>query len=416
MTRLRAEIIAIGSELLTPYYVDTNSLYLTEKLNSIGIEVRFKTIVGDSKEDIIQCIKHALSRSQIIIACGGLGPTEDDITRECFSKALNKKLVFFSEIEEKIRERFRKRGLSMPSICKKQAYILEGAKILINEWGTAPGMEIKEGEKFIFILPGPPQELKPMFEKYIFNELKKISKQFVCFKSIKITGLTESQTESLIFDLYKNIENPKIHILAYPGQIVIHVLAYSNNDYKEAESLVQNIIDKFKERLKDNIFSTDGEELEEVIGKLLKKRNETLAVAESCTGGYLSHRITNVSGSSNYFERGFVTYSNKAKIENLGVSKDLILKFGAVSKEVAEAMAVGIRRIAKTDYGLSITGIAGPTGGTPTKPVGLVFIGFAWKNGVLVTRNQFLGDRESIKFQSTQKALDMLRRYLIHNK
>ncbi|MCP2521081.1 competence/damage-inducible protein A, partial [SCandidatus Aminicenantes bacterium Aminicenantia_JdfR_composite] len=179
MFRLEAEIIAIGSELLTSHCIDTNSLYLIEKLNSIGIEVKFKTIVRDKEEDIIQCIKNAISRSQIIIATGGLGPTEDDITRECFSKALKRKLIYYPEIEEKIRERFRKRGLSMPLICKKQAYILEGAKVLMNEWGTAPGMKIKEGNKLLFILPGPPKELKPMFEKYIFHELKKLSKQFV---------------------------------------------------------------------------------------------------------------------------------------------------------------------------------------------------------------------------------------------
>jgi len=413
MSGLEAEIIAIGSELLTPYYVDTNSLYLAEKLNSIGVEVKFKTIVGDREEDIIQCIKLALSRSHIIIVCGGLGPTEDDITRECLSKALNKKLIYHPEIEKKIKERFNKRGLSMPSICRKQAYILERARPLINEWGTAPGMEIREDNKLIFVLPGPPKELKPMFEKYIFDNLKRLSNRFVCFKSIKITGLTESQTETLISDLHRDIENPKVNILAYPGQIVIHISGYSDKDHKEAEFLVENMIGKFKERLKNNIFSTSGEELEEIVGKLLKQRKETLAVAESCTGGFLSNRITNVSGSSSYFERGFITYSNEAKIENLGVPKDLILKFGAVSKEVAEAMAIGVRRVAKTDYGLSITGIAGPTGGTPEKPVGLVYIGLAWKNGVSVTKNQFLGDRESIKFQSTQKALDMLRRHLL---
>jgi nicotinamide-nucleotide amidase len=414
MVRIEAEIIIIGSELLTPYYIDTNSQYITEKLNDLGIDVRFKTVVGDREEDIIQCIKQALKRSKLIFACGGLGPTRDDLTRFAFSKALNRKLMYHLEVEKKIEKRFKRRGLTMPSICKRQAYILENAKILENEWGTAPGMKLEEGESLIYILPGPPQELKPMFEKYIYNELKSTSQQFIYREKLGITGLTESQVETLISDLYKNKKNIKVSILAYPGQIEIHITGCSDKEYSEAVSFVKGIVTKFKKRLKENIFTTSGERLEEVVGKLLKERNETLAVAESCSGGYLSNRITNVSGSSNYFERGIVTYSNEAKIENLGVSVDLIKKFGAVSKKVAEAMAIGIRKLANTDYGVSITGIAGPTGGTPQKPVGLVYIGLSWKNGVLVTKNHFLGDRESIKFQSTQKALDMLRRHLLN--
>ncbi|MFQ6082382.1 MAG: competence/damage-inducible protein A [Candidatus Aminicenantia bacterium] len=410
---IKAEIIAIGSELLTPYRIDTNSLYLTEKLNDLGIEVVKKTIVGDNEKNITQAINQALSRACLIIACGGLGPTEDDLTRLAFSKALNRKLIFHREILTKIEERFQKRGLIMPSINERQAYILDGAEVLENEWGTAPGMWIEEKNTWILILPGPPNELKSIFEKFVLPKLKRFPKQFVCRKSLKIAGLTESQTESLISDLYQRIKNLQVSLLAFPGQIEIQIIARSDKSYSQAEKIAQTMADKFIERLKENVFSNSDEELEEVVGKLLKKREETLTIAESCTGGYLGHRITNISGSSCYFERGIISYSNQSKIEHLEVSKELIEKFGAVSQEVAEAMATGVRKLSRSTYGLAITGIAGPTGGTPEKPVGLVHIALSWEDGLWHTKNYFFGNRESIKFQSTQKALDMLRRHLL---
>lgn len=410
---LRAEIMAVGSELLTPHFQDTNSLYLTQRLNELGMGISFKTIVGDDWDDLTLCIKEALSRANFLIAIGGLGPTRDDITREAFAQVLHRKLLFKEEILQKIEERFNYRGFKMPAVNKKQAYVIEGAEVLENRNGTAPGLWLEERSKIIILLPGPPQELKPMFERSVWPLLQKLRTEYTARSVLKSTGLTESKIESLISKLYPKVPSLKLTTLAYPGQIEIHISARSKKSQDEAEKNLNKLKKTILQKLQDYVFSTSGGELEDIVGKLLRINKKNLAVAESCTGGFLAHRLTNVPGSSDYFIQGVVAYSNKAKTNLLDVPPDLIKKHGAVSLEVAQVMAIGVRRKAHSNLGMAITGIAGPTGGTPEKPVGLVYVALAWEEGSEVSKNLFLGKREAIKFQSSQKALDMARRHLL---
>ena len=410
---MKIEIMAIGSELLTPYFQDTNSLYLTERFNDLGMEVSYKTIVSDDWDDLVLCLKQALARADIIVGIGGLGPTKDDRTREALASVLKRKLIYKKEILQKIKKRFERRGLSMPAVNKKQAYIIQGGKPLENRKGTAPGLWLDTGKEIVILLPGPPHELKPMFDSSVWPDLQRFKKKHACRRVLKITGLTESKIETLISDLYPEEPHLRLTILAYPGQIEIHIAAYSEESQDEAEKSVETLEKNLLDRLKENVFSTRGEELEEVVGRLLRLHQKTLATAESCTGGFLGHRLTNISGSSDYFLLSMVVYSNETKSYQLGVSSTLIEKHGAVSPQVATAMAAGIRQKARSSFGLAITGIAGPTGGTPEKPVGLVFTALAWDNGTEVVKNIFIGNREMVKFQSTQKALDMIRRHFL---
>lgn len=410
---LRAEIMAVGSELLTPYFQDTNSLYLTQRLNELGMEVSFKTIVGDDWDDLTLSIKQALSRANLIIAIGGLGPTRDDKTREAFTQVLRRKLLFKEELLQKIEERFKRRRVKMPAVNKKQAYIIEGAEALENRDGTAPGLWLEARSKIIILLPGPPQELKPMFKRLVWPRLQKLRTEYTARKVLKTTGLTESKIESLISKLYPKVPNLKLTTLAYPGQIEIHIRAHSKKSQAKTEENLNKLKETILQRLQDYVFSTSEEELEEVVGKLLRLHKKNLAVAESCTGGFLAHRLTNVPRSSDYFIQGVVAYSNEAKTSLLDVPPGFIEKYGAASSQVAQAMALGVRKKAHSNLGVAITGIAGPTGGTPEKPVGLVYVALAWEKGSEVLKNLFLGKREVIKFQSSQKALDMIRRYLL---
>jgi nicotinamide-nucleotide amidase len=413
---LKIEIMAVGSELLTPYFQDTNSLFLTERLNDLGLEVTYKTIVGDEWDDLVLAINQAISRADIIIAMGGLGPTRDDRTKEAWATVLERKLIFHKELLQKIEKRFKRRGLSMPEVNKKQSYVIDGARILENRNGTAPGLWLDMGPKKIILLPGPPHELKPMFEASVWPRLQQSRTDYTGRKVLKIAGLTESKIETFILDLYPDDPYLRLTTLAYPGQIEIHLTSRSKKSQEQANNSVQKLEKRILGRLEDNVFSTSGEELEEVVGKLLRLNKKTLAVAESCTGGFLGHRLTNIPGSSDYFLLGVVAYSNEAKINVLAVPPALIEKYGAVSSQAAEAMAQGIREKARADLGVAVTGIAGPSGGTPEKPVGLVYIALAWDKGSELKKNLFLGNREKIKFQSSQKALDMVRRHLVKNK
>ncbi|MFC2168945.1 competence/damage-inducible protein A [Acidobacteriota bacterium] len=413
--QFKVEFIAVGSELLLPYFKDTNSLYLTKHLNDIGMDVSFRTIVGDDWDDLILSIQSALSRADIIFTIGGLGPTYDDRTREAFSHVLGRKLIFKKELLEKIEERFRKRGIIMPRVNEKQAYIFKGAQILENRNGTAPGLWLDTGEKIVSLLPGPPHELKPMFETYVLPRLQEFKTGYRIRQVLKITGLTESKTEAILSDIYPDSPYLKLILLASPGQIEIHLTSYSDQSQHQAESRMQKIEKSIVNRLKRDIFSTSNEELEEVVGKLLSSQGHTLATAESCTGGLLGHRLTNVPGSSKYFLQSMVVYSNESKNQALNISASFIEKNGAVSAEVAQIMAIRTREIAQASLGLAITGIAGPGGSTPEKPVGLVYIALAWDKGIEIEKNLFLGNREIIKFQASQKALDMLRRFLLNS-
>jgi nicotinamide-nucleotide amidase len=409
----RVEIIAVGSELLTPYFQDTNSLYLSARLNDLGRTVAFKTIVSDNSEDLRQCLREALRRTGLVMVMGGLGPTGDDITRQAVAGALGRDLVLQRDVLERIEDRFRSRGLLMPRSNKKQALIIRGAAVLPNRNGTAPGQLIRVGGKEIVLLPGPPHELRPMCEESVWPALGIKQGGHLARAILRTTGLTESMVESLISDLYPKRGDLGLTILASPGQIEVHLWAYSVESRASADKKLHRLKSRLVKRLRTHIFSEHGESLEEIVGLLLKKQKKTLAVAESCSGGLISHRLTNVPGSSDYFLEGAIAYSNAAKIDLLAVPPDLIEAHGAVSFPVARAMAMGIRRRARADLGLAVTGIAGPTGGSPDKPIGLVFTALAWPGGTEVQKNLFLGKREQVKLQSAQKALDLVRRHLL---
>ncbi len=412
---MRVGIVAVGSELLTPFFQDTDSLYLSQRINDLGWEVDFKFIVGDEPDKMKTIIHLALNLTDILFIIGGLGPTEDDRTREVVAELTGRKLTFQPSLLGPIEERFRLRGLTMPASNQRQAFLLEGAEPLPNKTGTAPGQWLEIEGKRIILLPGPPKELQPMFEHYVWPRLLQWRRGFLARKVIKITGLTESQVQDLIQDLYPQDSSLKITLLAYPGQIEIH-LTCSSPQEEVAQEKMEPLINAIKERLGPNIFSLEGEELEEVVGRLLREAGKTLAVAESCTGGLVGHRLTAVPGSSDYFLGSFVAYSNKVKSSSLGIPEELISESGAVSPEVAQAMAEAARERTGADYGLSATGIAGPTGGSPTKPVGLVYICLASCKHSEVSRHVFLGSRDQVKFQTSQRALDMLRRYLLKEK
>ncbi len=409
---LSAEIIAIGSELLTPTKSDTNSLWLTEKLNEIGIEVKLKTIVGDDELRLEETIKDALKRSDVVISTGGLGPTEDDITRKVSAKAVGRELVFRQELIDDLRERFSRWAREMPEINKRQAYIIEGAEVLPNPNGSAVGMSVEIEDKIFVILPGPPRELKPMFENHVLPKLREKAGEIVVKRKVlRVTGMGESAADELIAPIYTQYKNPQTSTLFNKSELEIHLTAQSRTE-TEADSLNEELAAKIIEKLGIAVFSTNGETMEEIVGKLLTGNGKTVAVAESCTGGLIGERLTDVAGSSAYFVEGAITYSNESKIKTLNVSQELIDKHGAVSAEVCEAMAKGMREKANTDYAISVTGIAGPSGGSEEKPVGLVFVGFADENEVKSIKINLPGDRYLIRWRSSQFALDLLRRTL----
>jgi nicotinamide-nucleotide amidase len=410
---LTAEIIAIGSELLTPTKTDTNSLWLTEKLNEIGIEVKLKTIVGDDKLRLEETIRDALKRSDIVLATGGLGPTEDDITRTVSAAAIGRSLVYLEDLETDLRERFRRWGRDMPEINKRQAFVIDGAEVLPNPNGSAVGMLVEDDGKLFGILPGPPRENQPMFSQHIMPKLRERAGEiYVKRRFLRVSGMGESAVDEAIAPIYKTYPNVETSILFNKSEIELHLSAQSQSE-TEADSVLGELAAKIKERLGVAVFAMNGETMEEVVGSLLQSQKKTLSLAESCTGGLVGQRITEVSGSSAYFIEGAICYANDAKIRSLSVARELIDKHGAVSAEVAEAMARGMREKAQTDYAISVTGIAGPTGGTEEKPVGLVFIGYADEAQVKSFKIILPGDRYLIRWRASQAALDYLRRQIL---
>lgn len=410
---LSAEIIAVGSELLTPTKTDTNSLWLTEKLNEIGIEVKLKTVVGDDESRLEETIKDALRRSDVVISTGGLGPTEDDVTRQVSARAVGKELIFQADVLAEIAEKFQRMKREMPDINERQAYVIDGAEVLSNPNGSAPGMLYETGGKFLVVLPGPPRELKPMFENYILPKLReKAGEIFVKRRILRVVGMGESAVDEAIAPIYLQYENPQTTILFNRSEIEIHLAAQAETE-SEADRLLEEVAKKIADKLGIAVFTTNDETMEQVIGNLLTKENKTLSIAESCTGGLIAERITEVAGASRYFIEGVVAYANEAKIRTLNVPKELIEAHGAVSGEVAEAMAKGVRERAKTDFGISVTGVAGPDGGNEEKPVGLVFIGFSNAVETKSIKINLPGDRYLIRWRASQAALDFLRRKIL---
>jgi nicotinamide-nucleotide amidase len=414
---VNAEIIAVGSELLTPHRQDTNSLYLTEKLNDLGVEVRFKCIVGDDREGLTAAVKLAMRRSDIIIFSGGLGPTEDDLTRESVADALGLQLQRDPQIVTKLEERFAQRGMKMSANNLKQADVVTSATALPNTLGTAPGQWIAgmyDGqERLLMLLPGPPYELKALFENECLPRLRaRIPTQHIATRTLKMAMMPESQVDARVAPIYKTYTDVETTILAGAGEIQLHLRCRKDSS-AEAEARVAELADKIEDELGDAIFSRKGESIEQIVSYLLQMRSMTLAVAESCTGGLLAERITSLGGSSRYFLGGAVVYSNELKTQFANVPKALIDQHGAVSREVATAMAEGIRKRCVASYGVGITGVAGPGGGTEQKPVGLVYIALAGEEGTQVVERNFPGDRTRIRQFSTQQALEMIRRALL---
>ncbi|MEO6119921.1 MAG: competence/damage-inducible protein A [Terriglobales bacterium] len=411
-----AETIAIGSELLSPFRQDTNSLFLTERLNELGIEVTFKTVVGDNQTNLVNVARIALNRVDIVIFMGGLGPTEDDLTHEAVAEAMRLPLRRNPDIVAGLYAWYASRRLKMPEVNLKQADVLTGAAVLANKNGTAPGQWLEgmyEGkEKIVMLLPGPPVELKALFMEQCFERLReKAPPQVIATRVLKVAMMGESQVDQQIAPIYKEHNAVETTILAAPGEVQIHLKARAET-MEEAQSLIHDLVEELEDELDEHIFSSKGETLEQIVGYYLQMRAQTLAVAESCTGGLLSQRITAMPGSSRYFLGGAVVYSNELKTAFADVPPLLIAEHGAVSKEVAVAMAEGIRARCKATIGVGVTGIAGPTGGTPEKPVGLVFIAVTDGKKPEVLERKFPGDRDRVRHFAAQQALDMIRRKL----
>ncbi len=414
---MNAEIIAVGSEMLTPYRMDTNSLYLTEQLNLLGVEVIFKSIVGDNLERVVAAAQHGLFRSDILIFVGGLGPTEDDLTREAVAEALGLKLHRDPQIVQQLEERFAARGWKMTPNNAKQGDVIEGATVLPNANGTASGQwisgEFDGREHLVVLLPGPPHELKAMFEAEVRDRLRtKIPPAFLATRILKIAMLGESHVDSRVAPIYKRFTDVDTTILAGAGEIELQFKNRATSQ-EAAQRRVDEVAGLVEDELDDAVYSRNGESLEQIVGYWLQMRNSTLAVAESCTGGLLAERITSISGSSRYFLGGAVVYSNQIKTELAGVPVEMIERHGAVSREVAAALAEGIRYRCDSTLGVGITGVAGPAGGTPEKPVGLVFHAVASDTGTEVIQRNFPGDRKRVRRFASTMALDMIRRKLM---
>ena len=414
---MKACILAIGSEMLTPFRVDTNSLFITDRLNAIGYDVRLKAVVADDVSELARVIESALGWVDLLVITGGLGPTEDDMTRDAVARVLGIPLDVDETIVERIRERFARRGMTMPGINRRQAMVPRGADVLPNPNGTAPGLWLEKGGTALVLLPGPPREMKPILEAVIAERLAPKSKGSGLFRRVlKITGRAESDVDAQAQPVYGTWTTQAVPIsttiLAVLGQIELHLTAQASNK-ADAEGALDAAVQELQDVLGPAVYSIDGRALEVVVGDLLRERTMTIAVAESCTGGLLASRLTDVPGSSEYMDRGVVCYSNQSKTDLAGVPEALIREHGAVSEPVAKAMAEGIRSRAGTNIGIGITGIAGPGGGTPEKPVGTVAVAVAVDDEVRVRTFQFIGNREMVKFQAAQSALNMTRMMLL---
>ncbi len=414
---MNAEIIAIGSELLTPFRQDTNSLFLTAELNKLGVDVEYKTVVGDDRARITTIARIALDRADVVIFMGGLGPTEDDLTREAVAAALHLQLKRDPDIVAGLYARFAARKIKMPENNLKQADVIMGAAALPNQKGSAPGQYLEgtiDGrERIVILLPGPPIELKPMFNEEVFPRLqRKLPPAFIATRELRMALMPESECDAIAAPIYTAHKEVETTILAPVGEVQLHLKARGKS-LEEAQEKVDALAEELEDELGENVFSSRGESLEQIVGYFLDMRGSTVAVAESCTGGLLGQRLSSVSGSSRYFLGGAIVYSNDLKSSLADVPPLVIKEHGAVSREVAIAMAEGIRKRCKSTFGVAVTGIAGPTGGTPEKPVGLVYHAIADGKKTDVVKRNFPSDRERIRLWASQQALDMIRRKLM---
>lgn len=407
---MNAEIVCIGTELLLGHIVNSNASYIARKLAELGIDHYFQTTVGDNPQRLSSTIRTALSRSDIVITTGGLGPTIDDITANVIAKTIDRKLILERAVLKDVADYFKRQNKKIPKDSLRQALIPEGAKWLKNPYGTAPGLIIEQGAKILIALPGPPREMGPMVEDHVVPYLRSRSKagQILKSKSLKLTGLVEAKVNQKVKDLLRLSGPVQVGIYARLGEVELKVMVKEKNE-KSADNEIKKLERIIRKRVGSHVYGVDDETLEGAVGNLLAKRKKTVAVAESCSGGLMANLITNISGASKYFKSGIVAYSNDSKVNDLDVPADVIKKNGAVSPQVAKKMAAGIRNRANVDIGIAVTGIAGPKGATKKKPVGLVFIALSTKKKSNCRQFNFSGLRTEVKLQTAQAALNMLR-------
>jgi len=411
---MRGELIFVGTELLLGQIVNTNAAYLGENLASLGVDLYHSAVVGDNLNRIKDAIQTALTRSDLVLITGGLGPTFDDITRDGIAAAINRELVYDPQVMAQIEEHFTRVKYRILPIHRRQAYVLaSGCQVVPNPVGSAPGLIIDVEGKWIIAMPGVPREMKRMCEDTIFPWImEKAGKNVIQSKILKVCGMGESNVADALQEIVEPLTNPTIAFLARPNEVSVRITAKAA-DGDEATRMISVVADQVREKLGENVFGEDNQTMEEAVGILLSEKHKTLTIAESCTGGLISDRITDVPGSSDYFQGTVIAYSNKIKVNLLGVSEEDLNRHGAVSSPVAIQMAQGVRKLLKTDYGLGVTGIAGPTGATPQKPVGLVYIAVSSEDNTYSKEFRFLGDRTVVKRRASQMALDMLRRDLL---
>lgn len=410
---MKAAILAVGSELLDPLRRETNGAYVTGRLREIGVDVFARACIADDRDWLEAAFREALARADVVISTGGLGPTEDDLTRDSAARAVGRALRRDEGILEWLRARFARFNRVMAPVNEKQADVIEGASVLPNARGTAPGQWLDLGGRLLFLLPGPPGEMQPMLDDQVMPILReRAGGRVLKTRVLKIASMGESDVEQVVAPLYKTFENPRTTILGGAGQTELHLTAEGASE-AGVEALLEELAAGLRGLLPGRIYSEDGRELAEVVASLLRERRLTLALAESCTGGLVAARLTAIPGASDFLDRAYVTYTNQAKVELLGVDPKLIEAHGAVSEEVARAMAEGARRAAGTDLAVAITGIAGPSGATPEKPVGLVHLALSGTVGERARRAQFPGDRQRVQGQAAQAALEMVRRAVL---
>lgn len=409
---MTAEIICVGTEILLGNIVNTNAAYLAEKCAYLGLSNYYQVVVGDNEQRLLETINTAKSRADVIFLIGGLGPTEDDLTKETAAKAFNVELVMDEEAKNNIVTILTNRGIDITNNNFKQALVPKGSIVLYNKNGTAPGIIMEEDEKVVIMLPGPPNEFVPMVDDQVVPYfLKKGTNDVIYSRVVKLVGVGESKVAEEISDLIA-MTNPTVATYAKTGEVHIRVTASAAND-DEAKALVKPVVKKLKAMYPDNVYSTNADEtLERVVVELLSKNGLSITAAESCTGGLVCGKIVNVAGASEVFRGGYITYSNKQKRNVIGVKKSTLEKYGAVSEQVAAEMAKGVLEVSKADVAISTTGIAGPGGGTPEKPVGLVYIGCAVKNKVYVEKFNFSGSRNKVRESTVVAALSMVRKYV----
>ncbi|MGD0036802.1 MAG: competence/damage-inducible protein A [Bacteroidota bacterium] len=413
---MKAEIISIGDELLIGQVVNSNQSYIAEKLNSVGIFGDKMTTIGDDEDEILSAFQKAYASHDVVTVTGGLGPTHDDITRSVVCKFFNTDTIINEEALENVKRIFARRKSAPRKINEDQALVPRGCTVIQNRLGTAPGYFFEQNGKYFIVMPGVPYEMKAMMDDFLLPFFEKHKTGLIIrHKTLKTTGIAESFLAEQIGDVHKMFSPDSGVTLAFlPSSLGVRLrITIKANALDEAESKIHDVETKLRSKVDKFIYSSDEKELEDVVGKLLSERKLTIAIAESCTGGLIADRITNVSGSSEYFERGIIAYSNKSKVEELGVPLELIHQHGAVSREVAEAMALGIRTTSNTDIGIAITGIAGPTGGSLEKPIGLIWIGYSDKNETFAMQFIFNGERRIVKERATQATLEFVRRKIL---